>query len=151
VICDEAVSALDVSIQAQVINLLQQLQKDFGVSYIFISHDLSVVSEISDRVLVMYQGSVVELATRERLFRCPQHPYTRQLISAVPIPDPVIERQRTRIRLQGESHSPLNPTARLRFMPSRAETDPSYLPKLLECQPGHWVAEHDPLEQLLLD
>ncbi len=149
VICDEAVSALDVSIQAQVLELLQRLQRDFGVSFIFISHDLSVVSEISHRVLVMYLGSVVELATRDQLFRSPQHPYTRQLISAVPIPDPINERQRQRIRLKGELSSPLDPTARLRFFPSRAQVEPDYRPRLTEYEKGHWVAEHDPIETLL--
>ncbi len=150
VICDEAVSALDVSIQAQVLELLQQLQRDFGVSFIFISHDLSVVSEISHRVLVMYLGSVVELATRDQLFRAPQHPYTQQLISAVPIPDPINERQRQRIRLKGELSSPLDPAARLRFFPSKARIEPDYRPRLMQHEKGHWVAEHDPVETLLL-
>ncbi|MBX2825268.1 MAG: ABC transporter ATP-binding protein [Gammaproteobacteria bacterium] len=149
VICDEAVSALDVSVQAQVIGLLEQLQQEFGVSFIFISHDLSVVSEISHRVLVMYLGSVVELAGRDQLFRSPQHPYTQQLISAVPVPDPAVERQRQRIRLQGERLSPLSPAARLRFLPSRVKNYPDYQPGLYEFEPGHWVAEHDPVETLV--
>jgi len=149
VICDEAVSALDVSIQAQIIELLQSLQRESDLSYIFISHDLSVISEISHRVLVMYRGSTVELASRDALFRSPGHPYTRQLISAVPIPDPDVERKRQRIRLQGELSSPLDPAAKLRFLPSKAVDDPHYSPLLIEQSPGHFVAEHDPIEQLL--
>ncbi|MCL4160867.1 UNVERIFIED_CONTAM: hypothetical protein GTU68_022964 [Idotea baltica] len=151
VICDEAVSALDVSIQSQILELLGGLQAESDLSYLFISHDLSVVREISHRILVMYLGGVVEMADRDDLFKNPQHPYTRQLISAVPIPDPKIEKSRKRLRLKGEMTSPLDPMARLRFLPSRMGNDSPYLPKLLERSPGHFVAEHDPLEDLLLE
>ena len=150
VICDEAVSALDVSIQAQIIDLLMGLQAEFGLSFIFISHDLSVVREISHRILVMYLGNVVEMAGSDELFDNPLHPYTKQLISAVPIPDPDIERTRERIRLKGELASPLDPAARLRFLPSRiSQEDPGYSPALREVVPGHLVAEHDAIEELL--
>lgn len=149
-ICDEAVSALDVSIQAQILDLLKDLQQEFGLSLIFISHDLSVVWEVSSRILVMYLGSVVELASRDDLFARPQHPYTRQLVSAVPVPDPRVERSRTRIKLQGELASPMEPGARLRFLPSRREQLPEdYVPALNERFPAHFVAEHDSLESLL--
>jgi len=149
-ICDEAVSALDVSIQAQIMDLLKDLQSEFGLSLIFISHDLSVVWEVSHRVLVMYLGSVVELAPRDQLFARPQHPYTRQLVSAVPVPDPQVERNRQRIKLQGELASPMQSGARLRFLASRRSQLPEdYVPVLSERFPGHFVAEHDPLESLL--
>jgi len=148
IICDEAVSALDVSIQAQILQLLKQLQQDSDLSYLFISHDLSVVSEISHRVMVMYLGAVVELASSKQLFSSPQHPYTQQLISAVPIADPKIERNRQRIKLSGELASPLDPSARLRFLPSKRASDPHYRPKLLERFDGHFVAEHDNIESL---
>lgn len=156
VICDEAVSALDVSIQAQIIDLLRDLQKDMGLSLIFISHDLSVVREISDRILVMYLGNVVELATSDALFEDPQHPYTKQLISAVPIPDPVVERTRKRLKLKGELSSPLDSAARLRFMPSKSESlnaaqKSDYRPLLIDQGNNHFVAEHDPIEMLLVN
>jgi oligopeptide/dipeptide ABC transporter ATP-binding protein len=150
VICDEAVSALDVSIQAQVIGLLKDLQADFGMAMIFISHDLSVVREISHRIMVLYLGRVVELADRDAIYGAPQHPYTKSLISAVPIPDPRLERTRQRIRLPGELPSPMDPGAALRFLPSRLKAgDRSYVPRLEQVGPGHWVAEHDPLEAIL--
>lgn len=156
VICDEAVSALDVSIQAQIIDLLRELQKDMGLSLIFISHDLSVVRNISDRILVMYLGNVVELATSDALFDNPQHPYTKQLISAVPIPDPEVERTRKRLKLKGELSSPLDSAARLRFMPSKSEVLNSaqksdYRPRLIDHGDNHFVAEHDPIETLLVN
>lgn len=151
IICDEAVSALDVSIRAQILALLTDLQKEFDLSFIFISHDLSVIWEISHRILVMYLGTVVELAGRDQLFRDPQHPYTKQLISAVPIPDPKVERQRQRIKLKGELSSPMDPAARLRFLPSKLNgADDTYTPELQERFPGHFVAEHDPIEDLLV-
>ncbi len=109
VICDEPVSALDVSIQAQVVNLLKELQKEMGLSLIFIAHDLSVVKHISDRVLVMYLGNAVELAEGKELFDNPQHPYTKALMSAVPVPDPVKERNKQIQLLEGELPSPMNP------------------------------------------
>jgi peptide/nickel transport system ATP-binding protein len=150
IICDEAVSALDVSIQAQVVDLLKDLQAEFGLAMIFISHDLSVVREISHRILVLYLGRTVELADRDTIYGNPVHPYTKSLISAVPIPDPHIERTRSRIKLPGELPSPLDPGAALRFLPSKlAAGERNYVPKLLEVEKGHFVAEHDPLEELL--
>jgi oligopeptide/dipeptide ABC transporter ATP-binding protein len=148
VICDEAVSALDVSIRAQIIDLLISLQRDMGLSMIFISHDLAVVREISHRVLVMYLGRVVELADRERLYADARHPYTRALLSAAPIPDPAIERSRKRVKLTGEPPSPMDPRAALRFAPSRLPADPNapiLAPELKEVAPGHLVAEFDPI------
>jgi oligopeptide/dipeptide ABC transporter ATP-binding protein len=144
VICDEAVSALDVSIRAQIIDLLIELQKDMGLAMMFISHDLAVVREISHRVLVLYLGRVMELATREQLYASPQHPYTKALLSAAPIPDPARERARVRVRLDGEPPSPLDPQASLRFLPSKLGQTPVYAPRLLEVEPGHLVSEYDP-------
>lgn len=150
VICDEAVSALDVSIQAQILTLLKELQAEFGMSMIFISHDLSVVRSISNRIMVLYLGRIVELADGETICSAPRHPYTQALISAVPIPDPEVERNRKRITIPGELPSPLDPKAALRFLPSRlARGEVDYVPRLDAVGPGHWVAEHDPLEQIL--
>jgi oligopeptide/dipeptide ABC transporter ATP-binding protein len=153
VVCDEAVSALDVSIQAQIIDLLKQLQRDMGLSMMFISHDLSVVREISHRVMVLYLGRVVEMADRKAIYDDARHPYTQALISAVPIPDPKIERARERVKLDGDLPSPMDPRAQLRFMKSKLVDDPDaeqYRPKLIEVAPGHWVAEHDAPEEVLI-
>ncbi len=150
IICDEAVSALDVSIQAQIVALLKDLQKEFGLSMIFISHDLSVVRDISNRIMVLYLGRVVELADRDVIYADPQHPYTQSLISAVPIPDPRIERARQRLKIPGELPSPLDPRAALRFLPSKLEAGMvDYVPRLMQPAPGHYVAEHDPLERIM--
>jgi oligopeptide/dipeptide ABC transporter ATP-binding protein len=144
VICDEAVSALDVSIRAQIIDLLIELQREMGLAMMFISHDLAVVREISHRVLVLYLGRVMESATREQIYADARHPYTKALLSAAPIPDPVRERSRQRVRLTGEPPSPLDPRAPLRFLPSRLADEPPYRPRLLEVAPGHLVSEFDP-------
>jgi len=150
-ICDEAVSALDVSIQAQVLALIKSLQQEYGLSLIFISHDLAVVHEIADRIAVMYLGNVMELANTRDIFHRPQHPYTRQLVSAVPVADPDIEQKRHRVRLMGELTSPMDPKARLRFLPSKLQHGAEdYKPALQERFPGHFVTEHDPLETLIL-
>ena len=147
VVCDEAVSALDVSVQAQILDLLIDLQKEFGLAMMFISHDLSVVREICHRVMVLYLGRAVEMASRDVLFSNPRHPYTRALLSAVPSPDPVQERARERVKLVGDLPSPLDPRASLRFMKSRlTDGAPWYRPRLVETSPGHWVAEHDPAD-----
>lgn len=150
IICDEAVSALDVSIQAQVIDLLKELQSEFGMAMMFISHDLSVVREISHRVLVLYLGRAVEFADRDTIYDHAAHPYTQSLISAVPLPDPKLERTRQRIKLPGELPSPLDPGASLRFLPSKLATgDRNYVPRLEQVSAGHWVAEHDSLQDIL--
>ena len=148
VICDEAVSALDVQVRAQIVDLLIDLQKAFGMAMIFISHDLAVVREISHRVMVLYLGRVVELAGRDDLFAHPRHPYTRNLLAAAPIPDPAVERARVRPPLAGVPPSPFDPAAGLRFLPSKHAADagaPVYAPKLIEMAPGHWAAEFDPV------
>ncbi len=149
VVCDEAVSALDVSIQAQIVRLLMSLQKELGLSMLFISHDLAVVKEISHRVMVLYLGRVVELGTSEVILADPRHPYTQALLSAAPEPDPVAARNRPRVRLEGDLPSPLDRRATLRFMKSKLVDDADadqYQPALIEVGPGHWVAEFDPPE-----
>ncbi len=149
VICDEAVSALDVSVQAQIIDLLINLQTSAGLAMIFISHDLAVVREISHRVMVLYMGRVVEMAGRTEIYENARHPYTKALISAVPIPDPKAERSRTRVKLDGDLPSPLDSRASLHFLNSKAIADPDaeqYRPQLIEVTPDHFVAEHDPCE-----
>lgn len=152
IICDEAVSALDVSIQAQIVALLKELQVEFGLAMIFISHDLSVVRAVSNRIMVLYLGRVVEMADGEAICSNPIHPYTQSLISAVPIPDPDVERTRQRIKLPGELPSPMDPKAALRFLPSRLSAGQiDYVPRLTETAPGHLVAEHDPLDEIMKD
>jgi peptide/nickel transport system ATP-binding protein len=146
VVCDEAVSALDVSIQAQIVSLIQDIQKETGLALIFISHDLSVVRRLSHRVIVLYLGRVVEMAEATALYADPRHPYTRALLSAVPEPDPKAERQKKRVLLTGDLPSPLDRRAALNFLKSKRTADPEaeqYRPKLLEVAPGHLVAEHD--------
>jgi len=146
VVCDEAVSALDVSIQAQIVRLLIRLQKEMGLAMMFISHDLAVVRELSHRIMVLYLGRAVEIGPAEAIYNDPRHPYTKALLAAAPILDPDAARNRPRVRLAGDLPSPLDTRAGLRFLKSRLKDDPNaeqYRPKLIEVGPGHFVAEHD--------
>jgi oligopeptide transport system ATP-binding protein len=151
--CDEPVSALDVSIQAQLVNLLEELQEQFGLTYLFVAHDLSVVRHISDRIVVMYLGKIAEIADRNELYENPLHPYTKALLSAVPIPDPVVEATRERITLTGDVPSPLRPPPGCVFNPrcpisiddctgtvTAGLTNERGVPELREVSPNHWVS-----------
>jgi oligopeptide transport system ATP-binding protein len=145
IIADEPISALDVSIQAQVVNLMKKLQKEKGLTYLFIAHDLSMVKYISDRVGVMYLGNLVELAGSEELYENPLHPYTEALLSAVPIPDPKMAKTRERIILEGDVPSPINPPSGCRFRtrcPKAMDICAKEVPQWKEAQPNHWVACH---------
>ena len=156
IVCDEAVSALDVSVQAQVINLLQDLQQEFNLSYLFIAHDLSVVRHISDRIAVMYLGQVVELASKKDLFNGPMHPYTQALLSAIPHPNP--RKKKERVILEGDVPSPINPPSGCRFhtrCPACYSPCSKIEPKVMEPEPGHQVRchlydpDHAPTEQAI--
>ena len=145
IVCDEPISALDVSIQAQIVNLLIKLQKEKGLTYLFIAHDLSMVKHISDRVCVMYLGTIAEITDSNSLYSNPLHPYTKALLSAIPIPDPGVEAEKERIRLEGELPSPIDPPEGCRFRnrcSAACERCAAERPELREVEPGHWVACH---------
>jgi oligopeptide/dipeptide ABC transporter ATP-binding protein len=151
IVCDEPVSALDVSVQAQILNLLKDLQRDFGLTYVFIAHDLNVVRHISDRVMVMYLGHAVEIATRQQLYAEPKHPYTGALLSAVPIPDPEAGRRRQPVVLEGDVPNPINPPSACWFHPRCPRFREGHCdvetPPLYPFGDGHVAACHYPLER----
>ena len=145
IVCDEPISALDVSIQSQVVNMLEDMQEELGLTYLFIAHDLSVVRHISDRIGVMYLGTMVELGESYELNKNPMHPYTKTLLSAVPVPDPEVSRARQRIVLEGDIPSPMNPPTGCRFhtrCPYATEQCKQAVPEFKEHAPGHWAACH---------